>query len=411
MSAVMNLVQTGGGMLPPPLSPESVYERTRPADWLALPAPAEGEIYLLLHIPAGGSARCAFTVDCTGSYTVALGGVGADGGFEQQSSESLASGAAWEAELEGSDYGDETAEGMRQAVIKVSAQGISHWAPCGFGGALGPANWDIAELRCALPEGASLSCGAANARLALCSLRYFSWEGAHSAASPAGMFRNCSSLLAVRGLDTEGAADLSYMFQNCASLLAIPAMDTSAAENTGSMFMGCSALPGVPALDLSAAEDVSSMFRGCYALLSAPGTGAPAAVSAQYMCADCRSLVSVGETDLSAAQNLSCLFQNCYALRAAGPLKIAAAGNVSSMFSQCHSLGAALLDSTVTGWAGGALSFANCALGHGAILGLIGSLPTVSGTAQLGLMGNPGAAELTEAEKAAAAAKGWEVVA
>ena len=40
MSAVMNLVQTGGGMLPPPLSPESVYERTRPADWLALPAPA-----------------------------------------------------------------------------------------------------------------------------------------------------------------------------------------------------------------------------------------------------------------------------------------------------------------------------------------------------------------------------------
>lgn len=408
MSAALNLIQAGGGALTPPLAPETVYSRTRPADWLALPEPAAGEMYLLLHIPAGGSALCAFTVSCSGNYTVALGTAGG-GAFVQQATESVSPGTAWEGELDGADYGSETSDGMRQAVIKVSGSGITSWAPSGHSARAQYSNWNIVEMRCRLPEGAQLTCGAANARNALGSLRYLSWEGGTSAGSGAGMFRNCAALTAVTGLDVAGVTDLSYMFQNCASLLAIPAMDTSDAENLSSMFHGCSALPAVPALDLSSAEDTSGMFRNCYSLQGIGELDIQAAENAQYMFADCRSLRGVGAMDLSSAANLAYMFQNCYALERAGPLKMASATNVGSMFLQCFALGEAGLDAAVTGWAGAALSFANCALGHGAILDLIASLPQVSGAAQLGLMGNPGAAELTEAEKATAAAKGWSV--
>ena len=37
------------------------YALTRPADWLALPQPAPGEVYMLALIPAEGSALLAFT--------------------------------------------------------------------------------------------------------------------------------------------------------------------------------------------------------------------------------------------------------------------------------------------------------------------------------------------------------------
>lgn len=76
MGAVLNLMQPGGGggMAWPPTA-EEVYALTRPADWLALPQPAPGEVYMLALIPAEGSALLAFTVECTGNWTAAVGTV------------------------------------------------------------------------------------------------------------------------------------------------------------------------------------------------------------------------------------------------------------------------------------------------------------------------------------------------
>lgn len=408
MSLTLNMLQGGTGVRTPPLAPEDVYRLTRPADWLELPEPQSGEIYLLLHIPAEGSALCAFTLEYTGSCTVTRG-TAANGVFIPGSSQTPVSGSVWEGEFDGGDYGSETAEGMRQAVIKVSAAGLTGWAPAAHSSRAQSCNWNIVEIRCAPPEGAQLTCGAQAANGALCSLRYFSWEGGTGAGGCANMFRLCSSLLAVLGLDTAGVQDLSGMFMNCSSLLAVPAMDVSDAENVSSMFMGCSALPAPPALDISSAVNVSGMFRNCYSLVSAEGIQPGAATNAQYMFADCRSLRRVGAMDFSQAANLGSLFSNCYAMKAAGPLKIGEPGSMSFMFGQCTGLGELTFDAQSTDWAGTALSLSSCALGHAALLELIDSLPQISGGAQLALGGNPGAAELTATEIAAAEARGWTV--
>ena len=58
-----------------PLTPGTVYRATRPADWPAMPEPADDEMFLLVSIPAGGSSLLAFTVTCAGDYTVSLGTV------------------------------------------------------------------------------------------------------------------------------------------------------------------------------------------------------------------------------------------------------------------------------------------------------------------------------------------------
>ena len=60
----------GGGSSGEPLDPVEVYNTTRPSDWLSMPTPADNEMYLLFHIPDGFSSLLAFTVTCTGNYTV-----------------------------------------------------------------------------------------------------------------------------------------------------------------------------------------------------------------------------------------------------------------------------------------------------------------------------------------------------
>ncbi len=65
---------------------------------------------------------------------------------------------------------------------------------------------------------------------------------------------------------------------------------------------------------------------------------------------------------------------------------------------------------TLTGWAGCDIALPNTSLSHGAIVALIESLPAITAAHTLTLTGAPGCAELTEEEKAAAAAKNWTVV-
>ena len=110
MGAVLNLMQPGGGggMAWPPTA-EEVYALTRPSDWLALPQPAPGEVYMLALIPAEGSALLAFTVECTGNWTAAVGTV-SGGAFVPTESAALASGAVWESELAAADFGGVTEE-------------------------------------------------------------------------------------------------------------------------------------------------------------------------------------------------------------------------------------------------------------------------------------------------------------
>lgn len=88
LEAAIRSIPSGGGGPSAPLDPVEVYNATRPADWLPMPEPTDNEMYLLFLIPAGVSSLLAFTVTCTGSYTVALGTV-TGGQFVQQSAVSV----------------------------------------------------------------------------------------------------------------------------------------------------------------------------------------------------------------------------------------------------------------------------------------------------------------------------------
>lgn len=206
-----------------PLDPVEVYNSTRPADWLPMPAPADNEMYLLFHILDGVSSLLAFTVTCTGNYTVALGTV-TNGAFVQQSSQSVASGAKYEAELFAEDYGNLTADRMKQCMVKVSGTDILTWEPSTHSKKTLPSNfsgWNIVDIVCKLPSGESVKCGNQTSNKSLKKLQYFSWIGTNRVTSMDRMFSYCSSLTAIPQLGTGSVTKMSGMFSGCYSLCAL----------------------------------------------------------------------------------------------------------------------------------------------------------------------------------------------
>ena len=213
----------GGGGTSGPLDPVEVYNTTRPSDWLSMPTPADNEMYLLFHIPDGVSSLLAFTVTCTGNYTVALGTV-SGGSFVASSSVDIASGSKYEAELFADDYNDLTSDGMKQVMVKVSGTDILTWAPSTHSKKTSPSNfagWNIVEISCNLPSGTSVVCGISTGNMALIKLRYFAWYGKNAVTNMAKMFDGCRSLTAIPQIDTSAVTNMSNMFNSCYSLTSI----------------------------------------------------------------------------------------------------------------------------------------------------------------------------------------------
>ena len=337
MIQVESIFSGGGGSTSGPLDPVEVYNNTRPSDWLPMPTTAENEMYLLFHIPDGVSSLLAFTVTCTGNYTVALGSV-SDGAFVQMSSTTVASGSKYEAELFADDYGNLTSDGMKQVMVKVSGTDILTCAPSTHSKKTSPsdfAGWNIVEIACRLPSGTSVACWSSTENSSLKKLRYFAWYGKNAVTDMSSMFYGCCSLMAIPQMDTSAVTNMSNMFTQCFSLTAIPHMDTSAVTNMRNMFYGCNSLTAIPQMNTSAVTDMSNMFSGCYSLASI------------------------------------------------------------------------LFNSSVTGWAGCAVSLQDCSLGHAAIVAFFNSLPTITSAKAITLTGNPSVSELTDAEKAIATGRGW----
>ena len=380
-------IQTGGGggSTSGPLDPVEVYNNTRPSDWLPMPTPADNEMYLLFHIPDGVSSLLAFTVTCTGNYTVALGSV-SGGSFVASSSVDIASGSKYEAELFADDYGNLTSDGMKQVMVKVSGTDILTWAPSTHSKKTSPsdfAGWNIEEIACRIPSGTSVACGSSTGNMALRKLRYFAWYGKNAVTNMSSMFNDCYSLLAIPQMDTSAVKNMSNMFNYCNSLAAVPQIDTSAVTNMSNMFYACYSLTAIPQMTTSAVTNMSNMFSNC------------------------RSLLAIPQMDTSAVKNMSNMFNYCNSLAAVPQIDTSAVTNMSNMFYACYSLTAIALDSAVTGWAGYAISLKDCSLGHSAIVAFFNSLPTITSAKAITLTGNPGVSQLTSSEKAIATGKGW----
>ena len=270
MIQVESIFSGGGGSTSKPLDPVEVYNNTRPSDWLPMPTPADNEMYLLFHIPDGVSSLLAFTVTCTGNYTVALGTV-SGGSFVASSSVDIASGSKYETELFADDYGNLTSDGHKQVMVKVSGTDILTWAPSTHSKKTSPSNfagWNIVEIACRIPSGTSVACGSSTGNASLKKLRYFSWYGNNAVTAMSNMFIGCYSLTAIPQMDTSAVTNMSYMFKNCSSLTAIPQIDTSAVTDMNSMFYYCYSLTAIPQMDTSAVTNMSSMFNNCYSLTS-----------------------------------------------------------------------------------------------------------------------------------------------
>ena len=220
----IDAIQTGGGGgSSDPTDPVEVYNNTRPSDWLPMPTPADNEMYLLFHIPDGFSSLLAFTVTCTGNYTVALGSV-SDGAFVQMISTSVASGSKYEAELFADDYGNLTSDGHKQVMVKVSGTDILTWEPSNHSKKTSPAKfagWNIVEISCNLPSGTSVACGSSTVNSALKKLRYFAWYGNNAVTDMTNMFYYCYSLTAIPQIDTSAVTNMNNMFNSCNSLTSI----------------------------------------------------------------------------------------------------------------------------------------------------------------------------------------------
>lgn len=421
---------SGAGQAPDPVE---VYNSTRPADWLPMPEPRDDEMYLLVHVPDGASALLAFTVTCAGSYTVELGTV-ASGVFSSFGSASVASGEKYETRLSAADYDSLTAGGVKQVMVKVSGTDILTWEPSIHSGKGTPANfsaWNIAEISCCLPKGTAVVCGSNTANRALKHLKYFSWKGQNVAEDMSYLFANCYGLVAVLELDTSSTKNLSNMFRMCNALIALPEINTSGVTDMGSLFYGCYSLPGIPELDMSAVKSMGSMFYYCYALVAVPALNTSAAADMSSLFYGCCSLADVAALDTSAAtdisrmfygckslarlpeldthlvKNMGNVFNGCNALIAVPKLNTSAVTSISSIFSGCYSLASVRFDPDVAGWAGYAISFADCSLGHDALVALFDSLPVITTSKALTLTGNPGVSQLTEEEKAIATNKKW----
>ena len=122
---------------------------------------------------------------------------------------------------------------------------------------------------------------------------------------------------------------------------------------------------------------------------------------------NCYALTAIPQLDTSSVKNMNSMFYDCYSLTAIPQLNTSSVTNMDRMFYDCYSLTEVLLDNTVTGWEGYAISLSSCSLGHAAIVKFFDSLPTITSTKAITLTGNPGVSELTGTEKAVATGKGW----
>lgn len=425
--------QIKGGGDDGPLDPFDVYAETRPTDWLPMPTPEDDEIYILFHIQDGASALIAFTVTCTGSYTVALGTI-EDGVFVSSSSSSVASGSVYENELSASDFGNLTSTGHKQAMIKITGTDILTWVPSMHTKRSSPSNfagWNIVEISCQLPNGTLVKCGNTTSAGALKWLQYFAWYGENNCTNASQMFANCICLRAILAFDLSKSTTMTSLFNHCINLIAIPNLDTSSMIIASSMFNECYLLPAVPLFNTSNATNLSSLFQSCRSLKKIPALNTLKVTSMSNIFSDCNLLETIPELnmikvtstsgmftscsnltklpalDTSKVTNFYNMFYGCSRLTEIPQLNLSGTTTFNNTFGNCYSLAKITFDPTIENWAGGAISLANAALDHAAIVGFFNSLPTITAAKAITLTGNPGVSELTDAEKAIATNKNW----
>lgn len=425
-----------------PLDPMDVYKETRPSDWLKMPTPNNDEIYMLVHVKSGCSDLLAFTVACTSStYVVEYGTVSSSGVFTRSSSVSVTAGSKHETVITPSQLSSVTGDGFGQVMVYVHGTGITSFAMSNHSKKVYPTDfrdWPVVEIAAKCPSLTTLGISDTDDNVEGSQLRglvYFALYG------------------------TNNITDLTYAFANCRSLVAILAFDFSKVKSLGSTFIRCRTLIALPPLNFPVCTYMGAAFRTCMSLKSVI-LNAPVNKTLSYTFYECSSLIraeiitnnatltnlsyafwanmqlrKVILPDTSAVTNMAYMFRDCQVLEHIPTINTSNVTTIGNAFTRCFNLielptlnlnkvtttGASvmadedgalkkvLLANTGATYTGGNVMFSGAAMDHAACVALINSLPTTTSNPGLGLAGNPGALELTAAEKQVGINKGWKI--
>ena len=258
---------------------------------------------------------------------------------------------------------------------------------------------------------------------------------------------NKNKLREIRGLnfvDTSSVTDMSWMFSSCGSLTSLDGLsgwDVSNVTNMSNMFGGCSSLAS---LDLSSwvvsnVTDMSSMFSSCGSLrrLNLSGWDVSKVTNMGHMFYSCSPLASLDLSGWNASNvtDMSYMFSNCKALTSLNlsGWNVSNVTDMSWMFGSCSKL----TSLNLSGWDVSRMNyydmdstFSSCSalttvigpitgistnislkgspLTHDSAMVFLNGLNTVTETKTITFKSTT-YGTLTEAEIAAATAKGWTV--
>lgn len=123
-------------------------------------------------------------------------------------------------------------------------------------------------------------------------------------------------------LDNNGTrTDFTQVFKDCTALESIPGLDLRQATILSKMFMGCTSLiwrSGDPKIPTGTVQNVSSMFSGCTSLVNAKmfvTTGQPTITNANSLFYGCSNLEQVIMPNLHNATDVGSMFYACRKLR------------------------------------------------------------------------------------------------
>lgn len=382
------LVTAEGSIIPEGdwTDPNYVYAVTRPKDWLPMPVPNNQEMYFLGHLMEDADNQFVVNIYFSGSCVAEFGNL-VNGVFVAKESVNLVSNQTLYHALNYEDYGDETAEGYRQYLVRIVGSKITD--VYGATGNIYDAPALVVDYVCGIPlSGMFRPCGATAALENAKTFPYtqyirFTGEGLPGLNSLG--FTHCFSLKAVV---IERPANIEY-FSYCFSA------DKNLVTFSPNLVNGktLSIASGFKESGITILPDIHFNAKG----------------NMDYAFYLSNLKVFSGEKiNTSQVTSMGATFHSCYVLTEVNDLDISSLTGADACFDGCFSLlKLTFVGDTTPG--GFTIRLTAARLSHKALVEMINSLPTATNAATITITNNPGAAALTDAEIAVATAKNWTV--
>lgn len=150
------------------------------------------------------------------------------------------------------------------------------------------------------------------------------------------MFGYCTSLTSVNDINLTKADNVEDMFLNCSAIVTaknIKLSGPATGVDADSMFRGCSSLEDVTGLEIDNVDISVSMFRDCSSLDTIPNLTATSLVDGAGMFISCTNLPDFTISDTDSLDDASSMFVNCTSLTAPPVTDISALTDGVNMYS------------------------------------------------------------------------------